>query len=1102
MLTAGPVLALNLLKVDDSYEGPDQVNWTTLSLDAGKHNPVVSDPGITYGEVDYLAETVDKEVYDTSTGATIPFVGKTPYASLFDRSRFWLPSDHNLLQVTAAGLGVGGSSTFEKSSFISFANCGTDEISILCYKPEGFTGYDITAKEWYGGTENIPFKWIRPSDYISDYFIRVVAVKGNWSNYPILSSDSIWGKYFNQTGILKDKIFQFSQAEGISFIGSWTGCIIPDFTDKQGNYLYIKDKVNAQTEITGVLMSINEEAMEIISYDLNGMDVETGNMSGKGSWIYDYDGNSEGDSEAGETEVDPAKGYLIDMVGHGFQNGIKGETENKELKNKFPSVIFDGSTGTLGIDTSVYYLDDADALNMSDVSYVTTVKVPEFAEVTSIGTGTNKITMVKGEPLYLYGVYDVSTGRRLADDYCYVALTDKAFKANKSESEKIKGLSVYNKDGKADANNKTVSNIISEEGVVAVKLMNDLKDNTKYKDTSVYYGNYAAYANNQLFVYSIDSTGIVDEGIVAKDQMTTATEDIAGTEKSVLKYDVKSASTTVMIDETTSKFYVKEDTGVASVFGINFMSYNYVSDNREEVLCNVRNCYYFNGYKNTTAASDMSKMVTLEETGMFKNNNPVNADTLNMFIITDEEEARNISVNDLVPNITFHNRVGEATKYGLIPGVTRITSKIFVNLSSDNKFTYKGKTYIFNTNASEGGANPIRTKTGKRGFYLITAVDPVLIESFRITRQYPISNNVISKSLRFIPLKGLHIASRHRPGYDQNGRISANEGVKKIYSVLNETGIHRALTDTNRLQFRYIVDSMSFGLDNSMGGKKYLSELAADRGSTTALLSAPSRAQFQNSNDPVFCETYDANAYVKPAFDSKFIPMGGNADMYSTKQFSLPTEDEGSKFTGVFFPHLVYQESTKNILVPPAADISNVMMRKYNGTAGPYDIMAGVNGTITNPEVKGVEYDVDQYDRDNLEPFGINSIISENGRIMIYGNRTAYQVTKSDFNLLHVRENLNVLESSCKIVLKTYNFKYNTPQTRAEVYQALVPIFEAMKASRALMWYELVCDATNNTPEIVEQDILLVDASVILSHGMEKIVQRFTVKRQSDMPSE
>ena len=120
MLTAGPVLALNLLKVDDSYEGPDQVNWTTLSLDAGKRNPVVSDPGITYGEVDYLAETVDKEVYDTSTGATIPFVGKTPYASLFDRSRFWLPSDHNLLQVTAAGLGVGGSSTFEKSSFISF----------------------------------------------------------------------------------------------------------------------------------------------------------------------------------------------------------------------------------------------------------------------------------------------------------------------------------------------------------------------------------------------------------------------------------------------------------------------------------------------------------------------------------------------------------------------------------------------------------------------------------------------------------------------------------------------------------------------------------------------------------------------------------------------------------------------------------------------------------------------------------------------------------------------------------------------------------------------------------------------------------------------
>ena len=65
MLDNGPILALNLLKVDDSYDGPDQVNYVALSLDAGSKNPVVKNPGINYGEMDYLAETVDADVYGT-----------------------------------------------------------------------------------------------------------------------------------------------------------------------------------------------------------------------------------------------------------------------------------------------------------------------------------------------------------------------------------------------------------------------------------------------------------------------------------------------------------------------------------------------------------------------------------------------------------------------------------------------------------------------------------------------------------------------------------------------------------------------------------------------------------------------------------------------------------------------------------------------------------------------------------------------------------------------------------------------------------------------------------------------------------------------------
>ena len=1108
MLTSGPILALNLLKVDDTFDGPDQVNYTSLSLNAGKSNPKVADAGIVYGEVDYLAETIDAEVYGTSTGATIPFVGKTPYSSLFDRSRFWQPSENNLLQVAANGLGVGGGASFERANFINFANCGTDEISILVYKPEGLTGYDITAKDWYGGTENIPFGWIRPSDYISDYFIRVVAVKGNWSNYPILSSDSTWGKYFDQKGIKKDKIFQFSQADGITFIGSWTGVIIPDFTDKQGNYLYIKDRVNAQVETTGLLMSINEEAMEVVSYDLNGIDNPTGQQYGKGAWIYDYDNNSEADSESGENEIDSTKGHLIDMVGHGFQDGIKKETTPTQLENKFDTVIFDGSTGTLkdiigtGDNKKVYYIDDANSVDISGVSYSTTVKVPEFATGSYYGTtSSNKTTLANGKPMFLYGVYDTSTNRRLGNEYCYVALTEDAFKDTSLNTAKIAYMPAFNAEGEAykneNNNNVLISTVADSEGVniSSLKLKKDMKNNTKYTDENVLYGNYVAYDSsaNQMFVYSIDSAGITDEELVSKESMVETTINVDGSDKNVLAYSVKAAGVTVYVDITGGKYYVDAETGGAQKFGINFLSYSYVSDHSEEVLCNIRNAYYFNGKNNT---ANPGGTVTLEDTNLFNGVNPVTADNLNMFIITDEHEAANITVGDLVQNITFNNNAGEATKFGLIPGVTHVTTKIFVNLTSDNKFSYKGNTYTFNSEITR----PIRTRSGKRGFFLITAIDPVLICKNRIVRQLPISNDVISSSLRFIPLKGLHITSRHRPGYDENGRINIEAGIKKIYNVLDESGIQLALSDKNRLQFRYIIDSMSFGIDYEMG-KDALSRLAQDRGATTAILNAPSYTQFAKSSNPVFTDTYDSASVVRPGFDAKYIPMGGNVDMYSTKLFTLPTEDDGSKYTAVFFPHLIYKDGNRNIIVPPAADVSNVFMRKYQG-GDPYMICAGQNGIISNPNVVGVEYDADQYVRDAIEPFGINSIISENGVIQIYGNQTAFQNYKSDYNKLHVRENLNVLESTCDIILKSFNWKYNNPQTRAEVQQALVPIFEAMKTSRAIEWYSIICNETNNTEDIVAQDLLIVDSEVIMNHGTEKILHKITLKKFSDMPVE
>lgn len=419
--------------------------------------------------------------------------------------------------------------------------------------------------------------------------------------------------------------------------------------------------------------------------------------------------------------------------------------------------------------------------------------------------------------------------------------------------------------------------------------------------------------------------------------------------------------------------------------------------------------------------------------------------------------------------------------------------KQFIKVNQDGTVNYQGHTYDY-----VGGRD--QAINGNIGFYVITTSAPALVsEGGTVVRQLPLNDEKIAHSLRFIPLKGLTISSRHKPGYDIDGNLDLEGGINKIYSMLEDEGIKRGLLNPQMVNFRYIVDSMSYGLGAGMGGKVNLSKIAYDRGKCTAILNLPSARQFGVSSNPYFCDTYTPGVETRPSMNTKYIAEGGNTEMGTEAIFSLPNEDEGAKFTACFWPNLIYTENGKAISVPPAADVCNVLNRKFTGVADAYAICANQNGLINNKYVTGVEYSADRRDREYLEPFGVNTIIKDGNQIMIYGNQTAYQEMKSDLNKLHVRENLNTAEIACEAVLKRYNFLYNTPQTRANIVAQLTPILQAMQSSGALAKFEIVCDESNNTPDVIEADACVVDISLWANHGMEKIVQKFTINRYASL---
>lgn len=1018
MLQRGPIMALNLLKVNENVNGPDQVNYAAMSLDAGVPNPAVATYNKKkYGEADYQIYK-DTKIYPTyNLGLGLPYVGNCPYAQLFDRSRFWQASEENLLATAANGVGSGDTTTFENTNFLNFANVGTEEFSILVFKPEALTGYDVTAREWYGGIENIPYRFIRPSDYIADYFIQVVLVKGNWSNYQMLATDPLWSDYFDLNGIKKNKINSFISAEGVQLMGSWIGSIIPDFQDKTGNPQNIIDKINNTTEVTGLLATFNKDAAAILSFDYDGEVDEEGNEIKPRGWFTDTD--SDGNIDL--TESTGAR-YYIDMVGHNFQNGYE-----------------------TGAEYQASYIDE-----MGDEILMWEDGDDEEG---------NPIPLMKKEKRYginfLSYNYDTNEDDELTEPIRYSKMFNKMYDPETSTApvkSDVKNLFIVANKDEADK--------LSE---------GDFVNNDKNDVTCI--PGLTRITNKQWLPFTVDQEQLDSflDGTVKVENATYTYKGESHLYTGYAIYDAQFGQIGVYLYTTIDPVEITE---IASDGVYNNLNY--------------KGTYNVVGYKDgmqfvkIISSSANPAAITRTNEGNYKFASGTYVISFNAFNdeITSSQLVFQAVNKSGVPSAsaTFYatDAVTDST-YGTVINETPTVVDVDLNRR-------------FKISADAGVEVQLMIEGGLAPQFKVTT------DESHVTMQHKISDSIVSSCLKFIPMKGLKITKRHLPGYDAEGNVGAEAGVEKIYSVLKTEGMMRGLCNEQMIGFRYIVDSMSYGVDGMMGGKVYLSQAALRRGKCTALLNAPSKREFAKSTNPYFCDSFVNGVDIKPAFDTAYIPKGGNDKLISSKKFSLPDQDNGATYTAVFFPNLIYSVGGKSFSVPPAADVCNVLIRKFNG-GDPWVICANNNGIISNPYVTGVEYMLDNEDRDALEPFGINPIITRNGVPMIYGNQTTYQRVRSDLNKLHIRENQNTLEIQAQAILDNYVFMYNNPQTRADIVQMLTPVFEAARVSGAIESYTIQCDEKNNTEDVIINDLGIVECSVVHNHGMEKILAVFRLKR-------
>jgi hypothetical protein len=306
--------------------------------------------------------------------------------------------------------------------------------------------------------------------------------------------------------------------------------------------------------------------------------------------------------------------------------------------------------------------------------------------------------------------------------------------------------------------------------------------------------------------------------------------------------------------------------------------------------------------------------------------------------------------------------------------------------------------------------------------------------------------------------------------------------------VAKGTPLFKALTNKEAIDFRYLIDS--FGLGLSERSKQQLVDICGDRLDAFGFLNMPSLRSFKNSSSPTFVNT-------EGVLQLEYVAKGGDPESNPAFLYTFG-DGAGTTCVGYFTPYVVVNDNGRPIDFPPASYVATTYMRKHISNVGsvtPWTIAAGVtNGRITN--INSLEMDFTPSDIEFLNVAQMNPLVFKRNRgFVIETENTGQTLYKSALSYIHVREVLIELERELSRMLLDFQWKFNTPDIRAEIKLRADVICETYVSKNGLFNYFNKMDDENNTAEIIDNQIGVLDTYVEPIKGMGVIVNNITILR-------
>jgi len=294
------------------------------------------------------------------------------------------------------------------------------------------------------------------------------------------------------------------------------------------------------------------------------------------------------------------------------------------------------------------------------------------------------------------------------------------------------------------------------------------------------------------------------------------------------------------------------------------------------------------------------------------------------------------------------------------------------------------------------------------------------------------------------------------------GRTAANTSFTTLsgaFTLPMTGGIDTAVSDAD------VISAMAFFTDTAQTSISLLTtgpytnvavqtaaiNMAATRKDCVAFISPPRAAVVNNSGSEQ---------------SSILSWMSGLSSLAGGPNGSYAFADSGWKY-------LFDRYNNNYVYVPMNGDVAGLCVNT-DATTSPWFSPAGYSRGVIKNVIK-LAFNPTQTNRDNLYQVGVNPIVSFPGSgTVLFGDKTM-QTQPSAFDRINVRRLFIVLEQAIAQAAKFSLFEFNDAFTQAQFVSLVTPYLRSVQAQRGINSFQVVCDSTNNTPSVVNNNQFVGD---------------------------